>query len=64
MLPTTAASVPYGTPAMAYEMRRLLNHADLMQTRILIMAGHEEGVLVFGPTLEAAAQVLYQHIDD
>jgi ribulose-5-phosphate 4-epimerase/fuculose-1-phosphate aldolase len=64
VLPTTAASVPYGTPAMAYEMRRLLNHDDLMQTRILIMAGHEEGVLVFGPTLEAAAQVLHQHTDN
>ncbi|MBE9160394.1 class II aldolase/adducin family protein [Nodosilinea sp. LEGE 06152] len=64
VLPTTAASVPYGTPAMAYEMRRLLDHDDLMQTRILIMAGHEEGVLVFGPTLEAAAQMLYQHIND
>lgn len=63
VLPTTAASVPYGTPAMAYEMRRLLDHSDLMQSRILIMVGHEEGVLVFGPTLAAAAQVLYQHID-
>lgn len=63
VLPTTAASVPYGTPAMAYEMRRLLDHDDLMRTRILIMAGHEEGVLVFGPTLAAAAQVLYQHLD-
>lgn len=62
VLPTTAASVPYGTPAMAYEMRRLLSE-DLMQKRILIMAGHEEGVLVFGPSLDAAAQVLYQHLD-
>ncbi|MGG6238218.1 class II aldolase/adducin family protein [Nodosilinea sp. AN01ver1] len=64
VLPTTAASVPYGTPAMAYEMKRLLDGSDLMQTRILIMAGHEEGVLVFGPTLEAAAQVLFQHLDN
>ncbi|MGB3199621.1 MAG: class II aldolase/adducin family protein [Nodosilinea sp.] len=60
VLPTTAASVPYGTPAMAEEMVRLLDHADLMQQRLLIMAGHEEGVLAFGPTLEVAAEVLFR----
>ncbi|HSM82293.1 MAG TPA: class II aldolase/adducin family protein [Nodosilinea sp.] len=62
VLPTTAATVPYGTPAMAYEMQRLLQQGELMQQRILIMAGHEEGVLVFGPTLDAAAEVLYQYM--
>lgn len=63
VLPTTDANVPYGTPAMADEMVRLLEQDDLSQKRILIMAGHEEGVLVFGPTLEAAAEVLYGHWD-
>jgi L-ribulose-5-phosphate 4-epimerase len=62
-LPTTAATVPYGTPAMAYEMRRLLQQGDLAQRRILIMAGHEEGVLAFGPTLDSAAQVLNRYLD-
>jgi ribulose-5-phosphate 4-epimerase/fuculose-1-phosphate aldolase len=62
VLPTTAATVPYGTPAMAYEMRRLLQEDNLAHERILIMAGHEEGVLTFGPTLDAAAQVLYRHL--
>jgi L-ribulose-5-phosphate 4-epimerase len=63
VLPTTAATVPYGTPAMAYEMGRLLQQGDLAQQRILIMAGHEEGVLTFGPTLDAAAQVLYRYLN-
>ncbi|MFZ4677891.1 MAG: class II aldolase/adducin family protein [Nodosilinea sp.] len=62
VLPTTAATVPYGTPAMAYEMRRLLQEDNLAHERILIMAGHEEGVLTFGPTLKAAAQVLYRYL--
>ena len=31
-LPTTAAGVPYGTPAMAYEMWRLMDEADLLHT--------------------------------
>jgi hypothetical protein len=47
---------------MAYEMRRLLQEDNLAHERILIMAGHEEGVLTFGPTLDAAAQVLYRHL--
>jgi ribulose-5-phosphate 4-epimerase/fuculose-1-phosphate aldolase len=62
-LPTTAAKVPYGTPAMAYEMWRLMEETDLPQRRILIMAGHAEGVLTFGPTLEDAAQTLSQYQD-
>ncbi len=61
VLPTTAASVPYGTPAMAYAMADLLQQ-ELSQRCILIMAGHEEGVLVFGPTLDAAAHVLKQYM--
>lgn len=63
VLPTTAVTVPYGTPAMAYAMQQLLQQGDLKQKRMLIMAGHEEGVLVFGPTLNSAAQVLYQRMD-
>lgn len=61
-LPTTAAGVPYGTPAMAYEMWRLMDEADLLQQRILIMAGHQDGILVFGPTLPSAAQVLERYL--
>ena len=61
-LPTTAATVPYGTPAMAYEMWRLMDGSDLPEKHILIMAGHEEGVLTFGATLAAAAAVLEQYL--
>lgn len=57
-LPTTRADVPYGTPAMAQEMWRLLAETDLARGRILVMGGHEDGLLSFGPTLAAAAQPL------
>ncbi len=57
-LPTTCASVPYGTPAMAREMWRLFRETDLAQCRILVMAGHEDGLLAFGRTLGEAAQPL------
>ena len=57
-LPTTDAQVPYGTPAMAREMWRLWDTTDLPQTRILVMAGHEDGLLAFGRTLQEAVQPL------
>ena len=57
-LPTTAASVAYGTPAMAAEMRRLYETSELPRLRVLIMAGHEEGLITFGATLADAEQVL------
>lgn len=58
VLPTTRASVPYGTPAMAAEMGRLFREESLAERKSLVMAGHEDGLLAFGPTLEAAAQGL------
>jgi ribulose-5-phosphate 4-epimerase/fuculose-1-phosphate aldolase len=55
-LPTTRAEVPYGTPAMAREMWRLFRETNLTDERILVMAGHEEGLLSFGRNLAVAAQ--------
>ena len=39
-----------------------MDEADLLQQRILIMAGHQDGILVFGPTLPSAAQVLERYL--
>jgi len=61
-LPTTDAQIPYGTPAMAWEMWRLLDETDLRHSRILVMAGHEDGLLSFGRTLEDAVQPLADHL--
>jgi L-ribulose-5-phosphate 4-epimerase len=58
VLPTTRSAVPYGTPAMAAEMGRLFRESDVAERRVLIMAGHEDGILSFGPTLAAAAKVM------
>lgn len=57
-LPTTVADVPYGTPAMAYEMWRLFQDTELASQKILVMAGHEDGLMAFGETLESAAMIL------
>ena len=55
LLPTTEPEVAYGTPEMANEFRRLYSDTDFRKTKLAVMAGHEEGILSFGTTLEEAA---------
>lgn len=57
-LPTTDASVPYGTPEMAFEVQRLFRETALADLRIFAMGGHEDGVISFGRTAEEAGQVM------
>jgi len=61
VVPTTPAGVAYGTPAMARAMIDLFETGNLDQYKILVMAGHEEGVFTFGDSLEDAMQTLMQH---
>jgi L-ribulose-5-phosphate 4-epimerase len=53
-VPTTRKDVEYGTPEMAGEIGRLFRESDVRERRILAMAGHEEGIFMFGPTLQEA----------
>ncbi|MGC1309767.1 MAG: class II aldolase/adducin family protein [Phormidesmis sp.] len=57
-VPTTRADVPYGTPEMAAETQRLFDESSLRQVKIFAMAGHEDGVVAFGETLQTAYRVL------
>ena len=58
-LPTTDAEVAYGTPEMAEEFERLYRNTEFPTTGVAIMAGHEEGVISIGRSLqEAASRVL------
>lgn len=60
-IPTTDASVPYGTPEMAHEMTRLYRKTDLPRTRLLVMAGHPDGLISFGRDLAEAVNRLASH---
>lgn len=55
-LPTTDAGVAYGTPQMADEFRRLYRDTAFREKGLAVMAGHEEGILSFGTTIEEAAK--------
>ena len=55
-LPTTAEDVAYGTPRMAYEVLNLVT--QIGDSGIIVMAGHEEGIIAFGADLETAYETL------
>lgn len=57
-LPVTHSAVPYGTPEMAAEVARLFAETNVARQGIFSMGGHEDGIVAFGPTGEAAFSVL------
>ena len=58
ILPTSDPAVPYGTPAMADAVAKILADEKAYQKRLILMGGHEEGILAFGPDLDAAGATL------
>lgn len=63
VMPTTTEEVTYGTPEMAYEVIRLLRMKDRPNKQLLIMGGHQDGVLAYGSTLGQAASTLLNCCD-
>lgn len=54
-LPTTDAAIAYGTPQMAREFQRLFRDTAFSDQGLAVMAGHEEGLISVGRTIEEAA---------
>lgn len=52
---TTDSTIAYGTPEMAFAIQHLITQNKVGQNRIIVMGGHEEGLISFGETLEEAA---------
>ena len=59
-LPTTDPDVAYGTPDMARELDRLYRLAGFKEAGVAVLAGHDEGLISFGTTLEQAATRILQ----
>jgi ribulose-5-phosphate 4-epimerase/fuculose-1-phosphate aldolase len=56
--PIASKPAKYGTPEMAFEIPRLFANRDLHRRKILVMAGHDGGIVTFGKDLEEAFAVL------
>jgi ribulose-5-phosphate 4-epimerase/fuculose-1-phosphate aldolase len=57
-VPTTKKEVPYGAPEMAKEIFRLFKETNVQQEKIIVMAGHQEGIITFGSAVESAGNLL------
>jgi L-ribulose-5-phosphate 4-epimerase len=56
--PTTSKAADYGSYEMANEIMQLFTRTDVERRKIVVMAGHEAGILTFGKDLEEAFAVL------
>ena len=54
-LPYTSADIPYGTPEMANEVKRLLKASGTKHTGIFSMLGHKDGIIAYSDSMEKAA---------
>jgi ribulose-5-phosphate 4-epimerase/fuculose-1-phosphate aldolase len=59
-VPTTSKAAEYGTPEMACEIIRLFQTGEVDRRKVIVMAGHEGGIVTFGKNLEEAFAVLMQ----
>ncbi|HUX97494.1 MAG TPA: class II aldolase/adducin family protein [Bacteroidales bacterium] len=60
--PTTNPSMDYGTIALAKDIFRLFIDSDVIEKRIIIMAGDRAGILTFGHDMDEAANVLLSYL--
>jgi hypothetical protein len=61
-LPVTGEHAPNGTVEMAREVARLLRESAASELGILVMGGHQDGVLTFGRTAADAGGALVRHL--
>ncbi len=55
-VPTTSSEIAYGTPEMAHAIENLYHSSALPDEKILVMAGHQDGVISFGKDIAEAAE--------
>ena len=59
IFPATSADIKYGTPEMADAVGNLASGINKKEEKIIIMGGHQEGILTFGSNLnEATNQII------
>lgn len=61
-IPVTRQAVQYGTPEMAEEVCRLYQNTPVSVLKIFAMAGHEDGIVAFGGSMEEAGLTLIRYL--
>ena len=50
-----------GTAGLAEKILRLFNNSDVIDKRIIVMAGDRAGILTFGNDMDEAVNILMQY---
>lgn len=58
----TPSGVRYGTPGMARSVEEIVAASAYTLPGILVMSGHEDGVISYAETIEGAGQILVEHL--
>lgn len=61
---TTSENVEYGTPFMAFEIKNILTSRNLNSQGIIVMGGHEDGLISFGTNLDIAGQLILEKFEE
>lgn len=61
-IPTTDKNFDFGTPEMANEIKKIVGELGDKE-KILVMGGHEGGIIAFGKTLDEAGDILLKYFN-
>ncbi len=56
--PTTPVEYPFGTPEIAKAIGDLVKNDNVLEEKLIVMGGHEDGVITFGNTIEEAGEAM------
>jgi L-ribulose-5-phosphate 4-epimerase len=59
--PSTESNITYGTKEMAKSVGALVSDNIILKEKIFAMGGHEDGVVTFGDSVDAAGKALLLH---
>jgi L-ribulose-5-phosphate 4-epimerase len=60
--PATSGDVEYGTPEMAYEVQRLFRETNVREAQLFAMAGHADGIVAFGASVDGALSAIMRQL--
>jgi ribulose-5-phosphate 4-epimerase/fuculose-1-phosphate aldolase len=62
-LTATSPDILYGTPEMAGEIKQIVLTINSEKDSVLIMGGHEEGIIVWGESLDEAGEEIMKYFN-
>jgi len=63
VLPCTDPSAAYGTPEMAFAIEALAKERENCQSSLLVMGGHQDGILAYGSEAEATGALVIRTLN-